>query len=147
MSLLKQLDPTNFSKRNHLAEEALKLAKDLSTNNPDVAEYQIELPRAMIDQAEVWSDSGSFSDSIRTVQESRRLINILQESQKSLSPDVRVILKNAFLVEAKTLLNANPQSKERDASIRELLTEAESRGAKEGDLTVILSQLVDEEQK
>jgi hypothetical protein len=147
MSLLKQLDPTNFSKRNHLAEEALKLAKDFSTNNPDVAEYQIELPRAMIDQAEVWSDSGSFSDSIRTVQEARRLINILQESQESLSPDVRVILKNAFLVEAKTLLKANPQSKERDASIRGFLIEAESHGAKEDDLTVIRSQLVDEEQK
>lgn len=145
--LQKQLDPTNFAKRNQLAEEALKLAKDLTASNPDVAEYQIELPRAMIDQAEVWSDSENFVESIRTLQEARRLMKPFQDSQKTLSPDARVILKNAFLLEAKTLWKANPQSKERDDSIRQLLSEAEANGANEKELSAFLSQLGDVERQ
>lgn len=130
-----------------MAEEALKLAKDLTASNPDVAEYQIELPRAMIDQAEVWSDSENFVESIRTLQEARRLMKPFQDSQKTLSPDARVILKNAYLVEAKTFWKANPQSKERDDSIRQLLSEAEANGANEKELSAFLSQLGDVERK
>ena len=69
------------------------------------------------------------------------------DSQKALSPDARVILKNAFLVEAKTLWKANPQSKERDDSIRQLLSEAEANGANEKELSAFLSQLGDVERK
>jgi tetratricopeptide (TPR) repeat protein len=134
--LLRQANPDAETMR-QVALQSLELARDLASKNLDVAEYQIELPRAINDVALSQLNSEQFSVALETVKESQELLeNIRVEldktsNQQPLPPEYRICRKDALLIEARAIIGLDSESisDAHRASLGKLIEQARQFGA------------------
>ena len=136
-------------------KQSLELARDLAAKNLDVAEYQIELPRAINDLAQLELNSAQFSDALATVQESQKLLDAIQvELDKSpdkspLPPEFRVCRKVSLLIKARAMVGMYGESVSdaQRTSIGELIEQARQFDAAPEELKEFDEFLSDKSQK
>ncbi len=138
LAMLAVQKESDLAQRDSLAEQSLGLAQELARNNPDVAEYQIELPRALNDHALVLADASQFEAALTTAREARQLLATLLSKSDSASvpPELGACEKAALLVEVRAMLHsaAEPNSPQLLADVHELLNRAREFGATDEEL-------------
>lgn len=119
-----------------LALNEIELAREVIASKPDVAEYQVDLPRAMNDRAQTLLDRKQFAAALEVSRESSQLLANIQAKQESIPPDVRTCRKNAILIEARSTIGTltGPASTEQMAALTTLLEKAAEYGATEDEL-------------
>ncbi len=117
--------------RKQLALQGLELARELTASNPDVAEYQLELPRAINDHAFTLLDALQFSEAIEAARESRKLIDGIRSQQVSVPPELPICQKNALLIEIRAIIDSEKESISPSVKteLKTLLGQAEQCGA------------------
>jgi serine/threonine protein kinase len=88
-----------MGRRIEVAKQAVELARELNQTNPEVTEYQLELPRALNDLSLALLDSKQFARALTANEESQRLLEALGDNQETVSADYKSSLKNALLVQ------------------------------------------------
>ncbi len=94
-----------------LVERELQLARELASSNTDVAEYQLEVPRALNDSAELHILLEDFKTAFAKVREVQSLLDGMEaaigsDKQQPLPPEFRTCRKTAYLLEALTLVKS-----------------------------------------
>ena len=125
-----------------LTKRSLELARELAGANSDVAEYQLELPRALNDLAQSELEFQQFPAALQAVNESRKLLDAFQANLDALpdqqppTSEFRSCRKVALLVEARCLqveLEKTEDDKRRLA-LSKLIEEARLYGATDEEL-------------
>lgn len=135
-------DLYELSQCENLAMQSLELAEKLAAEHPDVAEYQMELPRAQNDYARVLLRAMQYSKAIEFAQLSRKKLQTMLDKAsaetnfESIPPEIREGMKNAFLIEASSLAasTSEPDESIRNAEIEKLKRSAQEFGATERDI-------------
>ena len=137
--LLSKQGGTNPKAMEQLALDELELAREVITSKPDVAEYQVDLPRAMNDRALTLLDSNQFAAALKVARESSQLLANIQAKQEPIPPDVKTCRKNAILIEARSTIGTftGPPATDQLAALMKLLEQAAEYGSTEDELNPI----------
>ncbi len=128
-----------------MADESLQLARTLASQHADVAEYQVEVPRALNDLARVQLNASEFNQAAQSARDARNLLDAIadqkeQAKEENSPPEWRGARKNSLLIEARALVENDAQTLEPATrmKVRELLDQAGKLGASAEELRKIL---------
>ncbi len=144
-SVLLQKIGAELALRAQMAEQSVALARELTRINPEVSEYQIELPRALNDLALVLLDAEEFTRAIQVNAESQALLKFIGENQESASAEFNSCQKNTLLnaVRGKMATASDRDDPELVGAIDGLLERAREFGATSEELAELERKVVD----
>lgn len=157
LEVLHKQPGSDLALRRELARKSLDLARELASSQADVAEYRVEVPRALNDLARTQLDSAEFDAASETAREAHNLLDaILADQAKAAQqssteptrpvtladapPEWRSCKKRASLIEARALRGnqALPLEPKIQAAVDALLDQARQLGASDEEIKAVL---------
>ncbi len=131
------------------ADRELQLARELAMANTDVAEYQIELPRALNDYAELQLAINDFAAALDTVKEAGTLLDKIQveldqvPEKPPYPPEYKACRKSVLLIEANAIIGLHKDNLEEShrLDIDQLIERAREFGASDEELEGLVGKL------
>ena len=119
-----------------LALNAIELAREVILSKPDVAEYLVDLPRALNDRALTLLNSNQFVAALEVSRESSLLLAKIQAKQEPIPPGLKTCKKNAILIEARSMIGTltGRASTDQLETLTTLLEQAAEFGSTEDEL-------------
>ena len=126
-----------------LADRGVTLARELASANTDVAEYQVEVPRALNDSAQLLLAHEQAAKALLLIEDSNRLLDTIEQTldkDQPQPPDFRKCRKVAYLVEATAMFKLNESTSDK-ARLLELIEQARNFGATDDELKDFIDAL------
>jgi serine/threonine protein kinase len=131
------------------ADRELQLARELAMANTDVAEYQIKLPRALNDYAELQLKNNEFAAVLDTLKETRTLLDKIQEELDQVPdkppypPEYKACRKSVLLIEAHAIIGLHKDDLEKShrLAIDQMIERAREFGASDEELEGLVDKL------
>ncbi len=144
--LSKQKDSA-IATRQTLANQSLELARELASQHADVAEFQVEVTRALNDLGYVQLSELKFTAAAEAAAEAYKLLQQIATQNKQpqggeAPPEWRTAMKNTLLIQASAMVGRDASALEPAlrTKVAELLKQAQTFGANDDDVSEILKE-------